>query len=444
MGPLTLRTRLTLALLTGAIVGLIVLTAAFNLVFSVTLNRDATALARERASSLADLAASELASGERLRPETRAGVGQPGWIFANGRELVRPRAAPVDEQAARHLASSGRSTIKVSTTNVLLAAEPIRVGKRVVGRAVAVVSLDPYERVREETLVGSILFSLLLVAAITAAGRYLIAAALRPVARMTERAAEWSERDLERRFALGEPRDELTRLAATLDRLLDRLVQSLRREQRFSAELAHELRTPLAGMIAQAQLALRGQRDADSYRRALADVLESARRMSACLDALLTAERAETSLTHGRSELGECAAAVAESHRPLAARAGVDIAVEPAPERVLVAAEPELVERALSPLVENGYRHGRRRVRVIVSGGSEQATVAVVDDGDGVAPDEVEAVFEPGRRGSQADTDHRGAGLGLALARRLARAAGGDVVARPGPPGHFELRLPRA
>ena len=302
--------------------GLAVLTAAFNVVLSGTLARDASALAHERARALAGLAASELAAGERLRPEARAGVGQPGWVFANGTELVKPRAAALEETAARELARSGRDTRKVQPTNVLLAAQPIRVGRRTIGRAVAVVSLDPYERVREETLVGSILFSLSLLATITLAGRYLVRAALRPVVQMTERAAEWSERDLERRFALGAPRDELTRLAATLDRLLDRLVQSLRREQRFSAELAHELRTPLAGMIAEAQFALRGPRTSDEYRRALRDVLDSARRMSACLDALLSAERAEAALARRRSDLAQCARTVADTHRALAARGG--------------------------------------------------------------------------------------------------------------------------
>ena len=87
-------------------------------------------------------------------------------------------------------------------------------------------------------------------------------ASLRPVARMTRQAAAWSEHDLDRRFALGEPHDELTELAATLDGLLDRLAASLRREQRFSAELSHELRTPLARVIAEAELALRRERDA--------------------------------------------------------------------------------------------------------------------------------------------------------------------------------------
>src|SRR5437868_11169455 len=68
---------------------------------------------------------------------------------------------------------------------------------------------------------------------------------------MTRQAADWSEHDLDHRFALGAPHDELTELAATLDGLLDRLAASLRHERRFSAELSHELRTPLARVLAE-------------------------------------------------------------------------------------------------------------------------------------------------------------------------------------------------
>ena len=101
------------------------------------------------------------------------------------------------------------------------------------------------------------------------AARWLLAAALRPVTRMTRQAATWSERDLDRRFELGEPRDELTELAATLDGLLDRLAASLRHEQRFSAELSHELRTPLSRVLAETELALRRERAPEEYRDTL-------------------------------------------------------------------------------------------------------------------------------------------------------------------------------
>src|SRR6185295_11160667 len=108
------------------------------------------------------------------------------------------------------------------------------------------------------------------------AARWLLRASLRPVVRMTRQAAEWSEHDLDHRFALGPPHDELTELAATLDGMLDRLAASLRRERRFSAELSHELRTPLAHVLAETELALGRERQSAEYREALETIHQSA------------------------------------------------------------------------------------------------------------------------------------------------------------------------
>ena len=83
---------------------------------------------------------------------------------------------------------------------------------------------------------------------------------------MTSRAEDWGAHDLDRRFDLGPPRDELTGLAATLDGLLDRIAASRRHEQRFASEMAHELRTPIAGMRGRAELALERRDDATDGR----------------------------------------------------------------------------------------------------------------------------------------------------------------------------------
>src|SRR5205823_7270872 len=141
-------------------------------------------------------------------------------------------------------------------------------GKRL-GAVVAGVSLAPYEQTRELALLASLVLGGLVLLLVLVAARWLLRASLRPVVRMTRQAAEWSEYDLEQRFALGPPHDELTELAATLDSLLDRLAASLRHERRFSAELSHELRTPLARVLAESELALRRQRTPGEYQEAL-------------------------------------------------------------------------------------------------------------------------------------------------------------------------------
>ena len=279
--------------------------------------------------------------------------------------------------------------------------------------------------------------TVVLLVAIALGARWAIGGALRPVARMTEAAADWSEHDLDQRFAAGEPRDELTRLAATFDRLLDRLAASLRREQRFSGELSHELRTPLANLLAETELALRRERSGPEYREALAAMHRSAEQMSGILETLIAAARAETGLARGTSDGARAARRAAE-----AAGGPKDVPVDViAPREPLrVGADGEVVERMLVPLVDNARRHARSRVTIDVGRDGRTAAFTVVDDGPGVAEVDCERIFEPG---VSANGSPGAAGLGLALARRLARAAGGDVRCLPGDGGgRFELRVP--
>ena len=109
-------------------------------------------------------------------------------------------------------------------------------------------------------------------------------------------------------------------------------------------------------------------------------------------------------------------------------------------------AEPKLVERILAPLVENASRHARSRATVRIVRDGPWLEVAVEDDGPGVKAGEEATIFEPGFRGDAGpNANHSGAGLGLPLARRLARSAGGDVEADPGAAGgRFVVRLPAA
>jgi len=271
--------------------------------------------------------------------------------------------------------------------------------------------------------------------------RWLLASALRPVGRMTRHAAEWSDRDLDRRFGAGPPHDELTELAATLDGLLDRIAASLRREQRFSAELSHELRTPLARLLAETDLALRRERGPDEYRQSLELVYRNAQQLSRTVDALVAAARHEAAGARATADAGTVAADAVESCAELAAGRGVTLTFESPAQPLRLGLGPELAARILEPLIENGCRYGRSRVTVALRRDGSGVLYVVEDDGPGVAEDERERIFEPGVRGAAANGGD-GAGLGLALARRLARSASGDVTAEPGAAGRFVVRLP--
>src|SRR5205085_10439114 len=129
--------------------------------------------------------------------------------------------------------------------------------------------------------------------AVAFVAQVLVGRALRPVAEMTSQAADWSERDLDRRFAMGPARDELTGLAATLDGLLGRLSAALRHEKQLTAELAHELRTPLAQIRAETELALARQRTASELHEALEAVLGYTDRMTSVVNTLMAAAESQ-------------------------------------------------------------------------------------------------------------------------------------------------------
>ena len=106
-------------------------------------------------------------------------------------------------------------------------------------------------------------------------------------------------------------------------------------------------------------------------------------------------------------------------------------------DEVVLAAPAAPLAASVRPLLENAERHGSGGTRVEVSREGRSVVIAVLDDGPGVAPGDLETVFQPGHT-----THVDGAGLGLALARRMARTAGADLVARAGPGGRFEVRVP--
>jgi signal transduction histidine kinase len=152
---------------------------------------------------------------------------------------------------------------------------------------------------------------------------------------MTAHAEDWGARDLDRRFDLGPPRDELTGLAYTLDGLLGRIAASRRHEQRFASEVAHELRTPIAGLRGRAELALGAQGDgaAEEQAEALRAVVADAARLDQAIDTLLAVARRELDPTTGSVDL----AALAREFEGVEVRADGPLAA--------AAGEPEVVRR---------------------------------------------------------------------------------------------------
>jgi signal transduction histidine kinase len=435
---LGVRARLLLAAVASVTVAVSLAALAFNVVLDRRLESDAASLLRARAG--ATLSAVRIRAGRPSMPESpdAAAATAPVWVFAGSTPIEAPRAPSAVDVAARAMAAAPAGSRDVPRHDIRLLSVPVVDHGRRVGTVVAAVSLRPYDDTRHTALVGSILLVVGVVALFAGSTRWILRRALEPVARMTSAVAEWSDRDLDRRFHLGPPHDELTHLAATLDDLLARLAAGLRREQRVSAEISHELRTPLARIQAEADLALRRPRTSPEYAEALANIRQNAVRMTTIIDTLMDAARHEAGRATAACDLTDAARSAARACGPLADHQAValDVVAPQVPIRARV--EHPLAERILQPLIENACRHARNRVAVLVDSVDGYARVSVTDDGPGVPPADKEAIFEPGM--SRADS--AGAGLGLALARRLARAGNGDVVAYGGPGGRLVVTLP--
>lgn len=440
-----IRTRLLLAAVGAVAVALIVGVAAFNIFLGQRLSASAKSLAQAQA--VAELSTLHVAEGQLVASGGLAAgsaVGSPVWVFAGDQTLEKPRAPASLTAAASSLAGGPERTLRVNESIRLYALPVIDHGKRL-GTVVAGVPLDPYSETATIAFVGSVVLAIVLLVGVAILSYWILGKALLPVSRMTEDAAAWSEHDLARRFGRGEPYDELTRLAATLDALLERLSASLRHEQRFAAELSHELRTPLAKISAETELALRRERPGADYRVSLEAVHRNAEQMTRTVEALVSAARQVAAGNRATSDARGGVELAVEAVGEDAAGAGIRVGLSVPPDPVRVAIETDLLERMIHPLLDNAVRYGRSEVSVALSVAGTIVVIDVADDGHGVADDEAEHIFEPGARGSAAVNGHPGAGLGLALARRLARSAGGEIVAVPSRSGgRFSIRLPLA
>ena len=437
-GPGTLRGRLALGAVLVTAGCLVALTFGFNIVLSKQLRGGADDLLHTRAAATA--AGVDVAADGTLTltgaVQDRA-LSRGTWVYEGDTALQRAAADRDDQRRADALAGVGERTVQSGEPDAArFFALPLRVGGRQVGTVVSSVQLDPYDRVADLALVASAVLAALVLGGAYLLTRSLVGRALTPVAEMTEQAARWSASDQERRLGAAQRPRELEALATTLDGVLDRLTAVIRHEQQLSAELSHELRTPLAAIVAEVELLDSRPRSPQEIAAGHASVLAAADRMGRVLESLLTAARVTMTTAPGRCHV-------------LAAVQAAVASVDPPPGSVLVreqaadlmaGVDGALLERALAPVLDNALRYRRELVTVTVGAGPGGPWVRVQDDGPGVPPDLGETAFEPGRRSADSRS---GAGLGLALARRLARAGGGDLCLEPALPGaSFRLALP--
>lgn len=294
------------------------------------------------------------------------------------------------------------------------------------------------DRTREDDLLAEYRRSLWLVLALALAGcavvGYQVARrGLRPLHEIAATARRIRSTTLadERLAAAGLPA-EIAELAVTLNDMLGRLEESFARLARFSADIAHELRTPVNNLRGEAEVALGRPRSPEEYRDVLGSCLEECGRLARLVDSLLFIARAEdprTQVERERVDVGRELAAVREFYEAAAAEAGVSLTADAAAGLVADVNRP-LLQRAVGNLVANALAYtgpgGRVALTAARDGGGVR--IEVTDTGCGIAAEHLPHLFDRFYRADRARSSAGGGvGLGLAIVKTIADLHGGSV-----------------
>jgi two-component system OmpR family sensor kinase len=252
----------------------------------------------------------------------------------------------------------------------------------------------------------------------------LVGAALRPVERMRRDADSIAVSNLTSRLSSGHA-DELGRLAGTLNAMLDRIAAAFDNERRFVDNASHELRTPLAILRTEIDLALAEPRGVENLTAAIRSASEEVAHLTRLTENLLAISRAHDGRINVEGvhvELRQALDDLARRHRLVAAETHLTVSIDAPDDWVCI--DTTRIREALDDIVDNAIRHSPPGGRVHLHAGHDQGVVTftVSDDGPGFRQDILPRAFEP-----FLSTHDGGAGLGLAIARLIARAHGGDA-----------------
>jgi heavy metal sensor kinase len=445
-----IRIRVTAAF---AVVMAIVLAASGWFLYARLSSHLATALDRELAVRAADLGTLVRHPGASLAGDTGGRLIEHGESYAQlvaGRRVIDATSplgrSPVLGPAQLHAAARGPVYANLGPVPGLndpsrVLATPIeRRGQHLV-LVVGATRADDIETLgtfRDELLIAGPIALLLA----SLAGYLIAGLALRPVEAMRRRAAAISAETPGERLPVPATHDELERLGATLNEMLERLEDALRREREFVADAGHELRTPLALLRTELELALRHGDSPEELREAVrASVLEVDRLTQLAEDLLLIArsERGRLPLSIEELDADELLASVATRFRWRADDSGRAVVLD-APAGARVRGDRLRLEQALGNLVDNALRHGGGRVSLRAATVNGRVELHVADEGRGFPPTFLAHAFE---RFSRADPARSGtgSGLGLSIVRLIAEAHGGSATAANASPRGADVWL---
>jgi signal transduction histidine kinase len=370
-----------------------------------------------------------------------------GSVVASSATIVDPSHVLHPDELARGLA--GRTIVNRVVPGLSSDARLLAKAEDVNGQTFVVVTGVDLRAVHASTawLVTILIVAAGVLAVIIAGGSWLlIGAALRPVHRLTAEAEEISRiDDVVRRLPDPGTTDEIGELARTLNAMLARLAVSFERERAFVDDASHELRSPLAVLQTELELALSGPPDPVAQRAALASALEETRRLVQLAQDLLVLSRASAGqLPTRRTPVDVGRAAETAADRLAGSRPEVTVQITGA---ALAATDEDRLEQIVTNLLSNALRYARSRVEVEVRMVDGQAELVVADDGPGFPGDFLPRAFD---RFSQSDLSRKrspagGSGLGLSIVAALSDALGATVVASndgPGGGASVRVRLP--
>jgi heavy metal sensor kinase len=325
-----------------------------------------------------------------------------------------------------------------------LMAEPVRT-RHGSAALVAATSLAARDEALDR-LSRELLLAVPLAVAIATLGGYLVAAAaLRPVDAMRARAADITASKPGQRLPVSEARDELSRLASTLNEMLARLEAAFEHERRFVDDASHELRTPLTMLRTELELALRQKRSRAELEAALRSAAEETEWLNQLADDLLLIARSDQGRLPVRPQqldTRDVLDTVAERFGATAAAHGREVVASG--QSIPVVADRMRLEQALGNLVANALRYGTGGVALHAAVEDGTVELHVTDEGRGFAPDFIPRAFD---RFSRADAVRAtgGSGLGLAIVALIAEAHGGSagVANRPSGGADAWIALPR-
>jgi len=270
--------------------------------------------------------------------------------------------------------------------------------------------------------------------ALATLGAFIVAQrATRPIQRMSRELGGISAGDLGARVDLSRTEGELRTLGVTLNGAIDRLAEAAARERRFSADVAHELRTPLAVLRSGTELILARERSGDEYREALERARQAGLRMQRLVDEMLLLARCESGgLPDAPLDLADVVRRALDSLKAAGVLEDGRVRLDGGQAAVMVRGSPPLLQRVVESLIENSLRHGGADAPIEVQLRAEgrAAGLTVRDRGPGFPSELLPRLFERFSRGDVSRSrESGGSGLGLAIVLAIVRAHGGEVSA---------------